>query len=936
MRPRPALRLGVALAVLLGLVVSRGPPAHGQDAPLAAATDRVARAIDQGRLLDATEALVAGFATLPEAQLEPWFAFAARTCVSVGSTACGVAVLDQPFVLGFAPDRIYPQTAAALILLTAWVGAVTGNENSARRLADSGIPTGLATPLSDPVLFAELSLLAAQYARRANKFAMSRGYLDRALAATLSLQAERREATGLVLRIVRQHIANYDAERALRLFTAAEALFAPLPRTSLHYAEFLTLRAELQGYRGDLAAASNDLGALVLLLHDLQIQAGVREGLRAEAYTQMIALQALRGHHDLAAGLLRRHPLASRRAEIGQRGRFTSATEFWFAVMEELILGDGAALDGPGWRGLLEQPVEWATSDDERAHAEAYARTAASLNRLRRGDPAARAGLLDAARHRLATLHRLQRQSVFASPLPSWPDRLLLQIAATATLATARPDLDLLLGVHLVQSRSLQSRADDTLAALARYRTEAGRRAVQGLYTTDLQRMDWETAQLEALGKRLAGPPAPASPAMTAQRAAILSAAGDFTKQQRSLRAVLVTPPGGPPDGSQGGVRALQHQLHADEALLFYVPLLDDRLGKVCLRRDRVASGAETVTVEDGAQADRLMAALLSDALPSSSGAAPFPVTAAVRLDRLLLGGLEGCLPGARRVFYVPPNGLPRFPPAALLAEVPPQRDDGPDLGAARWRVRDHAFVHTTSISAFLAARRLAGTRTAPLDYLGIGDPVLPRAGIGSALPELPEASQELEAAAALFAADRTRLLRRAEATEQRLRDAPAGAYDILHVATHGLTREDLPDLEEPGLVLAAGATGDGFVPASRIATLPLRARLVVLSACNSAHYDGLLTDRGIQGLATAFTLAGVPAMIAALWPVESALARDTIVATFRAARAAGDVGIADALAEAVRRHLDGPTPRPLLHPRFWASLVVLGDGAMTLAPTPR
>ena len=33
----------------------------------------------------------------------------------------------------------------------------------------------------------------------------------------------------------------------------------------------------------------------------------------------------------------------------------------------------------------------------------------------------------------------------------------------------------------------------------------------------------------------------------------------------------------------------------------------------------------------------------------------------------------------------------------------------------------------------------------------------------------------------------------------------------------------------------------------------------------------------------------------------------------------------------AVRRHLDGPTPRPLLHPRFWAALVVLGDGSIGL-----
>ena len=103
-----------------------------------------------------------------------------------------------------------------------------------------------------------------------------------------------------------------------------------------------------------------------------------------------------------------------------------------------------------------------------------------------------------------------------------------------------------------------------------------------------------------------------------------------------------------------------------------------------------------------------------------------------------------------------------------------------------------------------------------------------------------------------------------------------------------------------------------------------------MLSACNSARYEPSVIDSGIQGLSTSFAIAGVPAMIAALWPIESALARDLIVETFRTARG-GNVAIADAMAMAVRRHLDGPTPRPLLHPRFWAALVMLGDGSVGL-----
>ena len=42
--------------------------------------------------------------------------------------------------------------------------------------------------------------------------------------------------------------------------------------------------------------------------------------------------------------------------------------------------------------------------------------------------------------------------------------------------------------------------------------------------------------------------------------------------------------------------------------------------------------------------------------------------------------------------------------------------------------------------------------------------------------------------------------------------------------------------------------------------------------------------------------------------------------------------------AEAIvqRRHIDGSSARPLLHPRFWAALIVLGDGSVKLDAADR
>ena len=271
----------------------------------------------------------------------------------------------------------------------------------------------------------------------------------------------------------------------------------------------------------------------------------------------------------------------------------------------------------------------------------------------------------------------------------------------------------------------------------------------------------------------------------------------------------------------------------------------------------------------------------------------------------------------------------------------------GYDLRAARWLIRDHSFVRTSSIDAFVATKRLSRTRRAMLDYLGVGDPVLSPAPVAlpsggliakggglNALPQLPETSEEVERVANLFAKAKVRLLRRAAATEEAFRLQPLSEFDVVHFATHGLVRQELPGLREPALVFTPDPKGDAFndglLTASQIAALPLRARLVILSACNSARYEPSIIDIGIQGLATSFAIAGVPSMIASLWPIESALTRDLIVDVFRTARGGG-VALADALAMAMRRHLDGPAPRPLLHPRFWAALVVLGDGSITL-----
>ena len=62
----------------------------------------------------------------------------------------------------------------------------------------------------------------------------------------------------------------------------------------------------------------------------------------------------------------------------------------------------------------------------------------------------------------------------------------------------------------------------------------------------------------------------------------------------------------------------------------------------------------------------------------------------------------------------------------------------------------------------------------------------------------------------------------------------------------------------------------DGFLQAREIYDLPLRADLVVLSACQTAA-GKMEKGEGIQGLARAFFCAGSRSVIASLWNVNDA-----------------------------------------------------------------
>ena len=108
------------------------------------------------------------------------------------------------------------------MLIATYLVAI-GDYQTAAKFLDPGIIGGpLRLSSKDPLLLAELQLVAAQRARRVSDFEASRNHLDKALVATFSLVVLEAASTRLVFSCgsSRQLVEHDYTERALRLMAA--------------------------------------------------------------------------------------------------------------------------------------------------------------------------------------------------------------------------------------------------------------------------------------------------------------------------------------------------------------------------------------------------------------------------------------------------------------------------------------------------------------------------------------------------------------------------------------------------------------------------------------------------------------------------------------------------------------------------------------------
>jgi CHAT domain-containing protein len=162
------------------------------------------------------------------------------------------------------------------------------------------------------------------------------------------------------------------------------------------------------------------------------------------------------------------------------------------------------------------------------------------------------------------------------------------------------------------------------------------------------------------------------------------------------------------------------------------------------------------------------------------------------------------------------------------------------------------------------------------------------------------------------------------KATEAQFKDI-AGEFDILHLALHGLMNEDHPMASALAFTENGDTLEDNLLHAYEIMHLPLKAQLVVLSACETG-YGKFDQGEGVMSLARSFFHAGAQSLVVSLWSVND-LTTQLLMQNFYGHLRKG-LAKDEALRQAKLDYLDQVNEDLAAHPGLWAAFIALGDPA--------
>jgi CHAT domain-containing protein len=737
----------------------------------------------------------------------------------------------------------------------------------------------------------------------------------------------------------------YDIIGAWSLWAQSEAFISKsVPHDGIVYARHRLLTGQLYAYTDAFADTAAILSEAVDLTTALEIdedskayQASISNALATAAFVLANKPEEAKRNHA-------KSPMQSQKESTLRRAEFQSYTEFYFAVADVFLAAVSRTKPDARWKILFEKEPKWQLGAIALAEINSYRSFALGVlavadSRLDEG----RRLLAAAAKQRIDLFESVMRRNFEGFQTANLVDRIIIHLGLSAALKLDDPATgDLLLRASEILNRNIRHSVADAAVLVRSQESEEARKVAQAYLHLRQQKREWE------LNKRLTllatGSLLQDKDSIAAEYSEMVSRLSEIKKRFQLRRSVEVAQ-------TLPTMQELQRSLGPKDVFVAVFPTVAG-VGKLCVGKDRTAYSEASERADDVSKNIRLLQfATTADHPPDPVLDAQYPVSSAIFLRNTLFGGFEKCLVPGGNVIISLPRIFADVPLGALLSEAPVSNGRGGyDLSRARWLIKEFSFSLVISSRQHIAAARNRGSTVAARPFLGVGDPVFstarlaqldPSTGVGGSaargpgtldFAEIPETREELSKVAQVLGVPGSDVLLGKAATEAALRKKPLSEYDVIHFATHGVMAREVPELDESALLLSSGATADpdndGVLSASEISKLSLNARLVVLSACNTAKYDMRRVTLGVHDLHAAFAVAGVPALFASLWPIDSSTARDLTVLFFQKWRSERIGGAAASLAEATRSFLE-KADAAHQHPRFWSSFVIVGYGGV-------
>lgn len=177
----------------------------------------------------------------------------------------------------------------------------------------------------------------------------------------------------------------------------------------------------------------------------------------------------------------------------------------------------------------------------------------------------------------------------------------------------------------------------------------------------------------------------------------------------------------------------------------------------------------------------------------------------------------------------------------------------------------------------------------------------------------LPFAKREVEVISRYY--DNVTLYSGGEAQEAKLAGLD-NKHSILHIASHGDFYPNDP--AKSALILAEGGGEDGNLSVGEIFSLPIKADMVTLSACESGM-GALSRADEVIGMTRAFLFTGADTVVTSLWRIND-VSSAVLMKRFYRYLAAGDNK-----AEAMRK-AQSTVRKYFKHPAYWAGFRVVGS----------